>query len=54
MGCERGANDEEPVSVFDDTITFFHAKDVNVRFDFLFLNKQKKKKKNFLPLCPVA
>jgi hypothetical protein len=43
ISCERGANNEEPVSVFDDTITFFVLKK-----EFT----EKKKKENFLP-CGV-
>jgi hypothetical protein len=51
ISCEGGANDEEPVSVFDDTITL-HA-NVKCQIGFFCLEKNfKEKKKNFL--APVA
>ena len=48
ISCERGANNEEPVSVFDDAITFF-SRSVNLTFFVLKKEYTGKKKKEKLP-----
>jgi hypothetical protein len=53
ISCERSANNEEPVSVFDDTITFFAQMQMsNVKLTFFCFEEDLKEnnKKNFLPL----
>jgi hypothetical protein len=40
ISCDRGANDEEPIRVRDDSITFWRKKKCQCQFNFLFFEEE--------------